>query len=290
MPLRDPHAGICEIALSLPRFWIEPAIASLCFGLWTHCFRAAEGHYALLWRSWLKPPHLMLSLLVYWAGVCIWVAVVPPPPSIPHGCPSDAESSLQLAIEVCAGIIAYDFIFFWIHLSMHAMPRTIGWMTNHTRHHELDATVLNGHAVHVSAGRVVHHSFVDGRGQHHGAATHAVRVGKKQAGEVDTQRRGDVLIDGSTYKCCHSKDSSTLICGCSRSPSASYPPWPSLPTIFWLPRLCSPLIPEMAFRLPLEIKQHCFEEAASDPSSAVAEDLYRGLHRSQQAVMLRGGL
>jgi len=154
----------CVWLTSLGAWWIEPAIASFAFALWTHIFRAAEGGYHKLWGSMNKPPHLLLSLFVYWAGILVWIELVPPPPQIPHGCPSDVWGALRLLAEVCAGIVAYDFTFFWLHLAMHTMPRTVGRATNHARHHELDGSPGNvtHHEPWETCGRVVHHSLADG--------------------------------------------------------------------------------------------------------------------------------
>ena len=155
--------GRCEALLTTAvSWWVEPAIASASFALWTNLFSAAEAPDSFARRLW-KPPYSktcsgFASLLVYWFGVAGWVAVVPPPHGVEHGCPGDARGLLWLCAEVASGIVAYDFLFFWVHLSMHVVPR-LGWLAGHGRHHQFDAAGAPGE---VSCHRVVHHSLVDG--------------------------------------------------------------------------------------------------------------------------------
>ena len=56
--------------------------------------------------------------------------------------------------------MAYDFLFFWLHLAMHCWP-WFGRLLDHARHHDRDDT---GGSVQAqgSAFRTVRHSFVDG--------------------------------------------------------------------------------------------------------------------------------
>lgn len=47
----------------------------------------------------------------------------------------------RLSLEVGFGILAYDFVFYWIHLFMHIFPRL---PHGHSVHHELVEAVRHG--------------------------------------------------------------------------------------------------------------------------------------------------
>jgi hypothetical protein len=36
-----------------------------------------------------------------------------------------------------AGLVAYDFVFFWLHVGMHLLPR-VGRAVGHSQHHDFD--------------------------------------------------------------------------------------------------------------------------------------------------------
>jgi len=36
-----------------------------------------------------------------------------------------------------AGLVAYDFVFFWLHMGMHLLPR-VGRAVGHSQHHDFD--------------------------------------------------------------------------------------------------------------------------------------------------------
>lgn len=157
--------GYCEALLSSePMSWwgVEPTIAIVSFAIWMQLFRSFEVHDTLKQRM-LNPPYHFLrsgisSILVYWIGVAIWVASVPPPVGIRTGCVSDFGSVLRLIAECTSGLVAYDFLFYWIHLAMH-MSYHVGHLLGHGRHHEFDGT-LNSRLE--SSFRTTHHSIMDG--------------------------------------------------------------------------------------------------------------------------------
>ena len=142
-------------------WWVEPAIASASFALWMNLFRASEVKDDF--RKRLGPPYHFsisgfLSLMVYWIGVAGWVAVVPPPHEVQHGCPHSTREWLYMCAELAAGLVSYDFLFFWIHLALHTAPR-LGGLVGHARHHQFDGT---GDPKQESCHRTVNHSLVDG--------------------------------------------------------------------------------------------------------------------------------
>ena len=136
----------CEAWLSSPlaTWWaLEPAIASVSFGVWMNLFRNFEVKDGFQQRLLQRPFRFMSSgfaaLTIYWVGVAAWVSVVPQPKGGGTGCVSDMASGLQLCLEIAGGLVAYDFVFFWLHLGMHLFPR-LGWLLGHGRHHEFDGT------------------------------------------------------------------------------------------------------------------------------------------------------
>ena len=87
-----------------------------------------------------------------------------------------ALAAVRLITEVAFGVVAYDFIFFWLHLGMHRLPRVrrtlgrsdrplcrwlgralgaLGGLLRHGQHHSWRRTEL-------SAVKVLDHSLLDG--------------------------------------------------------------------------------------------------------------------------------
>ncbi|KAL1518971.1 hypothetical protein AB1Y20_003241 [Prymnesium parvum] len=155
----------CEALLSsAPAAWwgTEPTIAVLSFFVWMNLFRSREVKESFAQR-WLRPPYRFAlsgaaSIAIYWLGVALWVANVRAPEGVETGCVSGPASAFRLCIECASGLLGYDFIFFWLHLSMHVSPR-IGHLLGHGRHHELDGSAEKAIE---SSFRTTHHSIVDG--------------------------------------------------------------------------------------------------------------------------------
>ena len=158
-------ASTCESLLTSPiaTWWVvEPLIASGSFAAFMHLFRSGEVKERFKERLLKRDQRFLTSgvasLAVYWVGVAAWVAVVPPPVGVESGCVDDAWSLLQLCAQIVSGLVAYDFVFFWLHLGMHASPR-LGQLLGHARHHEYDGT---GDAKLESSFRTTHHGLIDG--------------------------------------------------------------------------------------------------------------------------------
>ena len=152
----------CDAAMAFAntRWWVEPLVATLAFAIFMKGFRMWEPGFwsgPEAWWLWRQAGPIqrstMLALLTYWVGVRLFVEIVPPVASVTTGCPHNLSNVLHLWTELAAGIVAYDWLFFWVHLAMHMCPATIGRLTRHARHHALN---------HASTFRTVHHSFVDG--------------------------------------------------------------------------------------------------------------------------------
>ena len=123
-----------KLAGLLRAWWVDPAIASLGFAtalaFWDHRERS-EG--CGVRESW---GNSHISLLIYWLFIFGWVNLVPPPPNIPDGCPTDLPSAAYLVLEIAVGIWAYDFLFFFVHWAMHAAH----FRMHHTHHRHHDVT------------------------------------------------------------------------------------------------------------------------------------------------------
>ena len=148
----------CDDLLStrLGRSWsLEPLVATLSFAAFMRLFRLYEEKRP---TSVFRPPFLFStrafgSLFVYWLGVAMWVCIVPRPVGAASGCPHSFGDYFHLAAEVAAGLISYDFLFFFVHLLMHHSARFGSW-TNHAQHHKFTHDE--------SSYRTVNHSLVDG--------------------------------------------------------------------------------------------------------------------------------
>jgi sterol desaturase/sphingolipid hydroxylase (fatty acid hydroxylase superfamily) len=134
-----------SLSSALRAWWLDPAVATLAFACAIDVYDRRE-------RSLGCPPRTGFSVgagVAYWAGIMLWVAVVPPPPVIPDGLPTCFREAAYLAVEVGAGIAGYDLIFFAMHVAMHALgART------HRVHHS--------HVADLRARDVLTHSLVDG--------------------------------------------------------------------------------------------------------------------------------
>ena len=159
MAITSPSdASVCTAFLSTATqhlgWTLEPLVASFAFLFFMRLFRQGEARAA----SIFKPPFHFTrrgigALVVYWLGVAIWVGIVPRVAGASDGCPRDLSKFVYLVAEVSSGIVAYDFLFFWVHVLMHT-SKTVSWLTSHQQHHR--------YADEETAYRTVNHSMVDG--------------------------------------------------------------------------------------------------------------------------------
>ncbi|CAK0873441.1 unnamed protein product [Prorocentrum cordatum] len=128
---------------ALRSWWLEPAVATLSFAVAIAIFDKRERDMGLGEEgriSTLRPGPdfvapgsvnmLFVAGVLYWAGICVWVRLVPAVEDIPDGWPDGFQGAVYLICEVCAGIWAYDFIFSFVHLAAHHL----GW-DSHQYHH-----------------------------------------------------------------------------------------------------------------------------------------------------------
>ena len=112
------------------RVWyFEPMIAVISFFIWIHIWWRAERVQGLsrinhIADAAINPiGYSILSVVAYSIGIYIWKLFVPPVAEyIPDGIPNTNTTttlfffdSWYLILEVSSGIVAYDFIFFFIH-------------------------------------------------------------------------------------------------------------------------------------------------------------------------------
>ena len=165
----------CEALVSSAPWWFEPALATAAFAGHMLLFRACELGYSLsevltemacgplrlaastAGVAGVAKPHVLTEHAfdaagAYWLGIMLWTAVVSPPHGAETGCPSDAPGLAAVVVELVAGLVLYDFVFFWLHLAMHAWP-SLGRALGHGTHHGRDFE---------GAFRTVNHSIADG--------------------------------------------------------------------------------------------------------------------------------
>jgi len=156
------HMACTRLLSECTQWWVEPLIASVSFTAWMNLFALfeKESSSAFVQRLLAVVQADMPVLCSYWAGVYAWIALVDPPAGVESGCPESPSDSLLLFAETAGGLVAYDFLFFWLHLAMHCWP-WFGRLLDHARHHDRDDTGASVQAQ-GSAFRTVRHSFVDG--------------------------------------------------------------------------------------------------------------------------------
>lgn len=96
----------------------------------------------------------LASFPVYLSGIALLHVVRAPKPL-----EAQPPSFSRLVGEVALGIWAYDFIFYWIHLSMHKWPQL---PLGHMVHHEASGKHGEGTATFLEPEHVVNHSLLDG--------------------------------------------------------------------------------------------------------------------------------
>lgn len=146
---------------------MEPLVATTSFFLFIHLYWWAERQEGVSRinniRDAAKQPmgYSFQSMFAYLFGIYVWKMFVPPVAlQIPDGVPSTLSELLYLTVEIVSGIVAYDFIFFFIHWSMHAIPFLRRF---HYHHHAMPESVGVFEAERrVEARDVIHHSLLDG--------------------------------------------------------------------------------------------------------------------------------
>ena len=139
--------------------WFDPAVASLGFAVSIAFYDWREQCEGLTHSRGAPLGPAFRALVAYWAGVSMWRRVVPPPPAIPDGLPTTLSASWSLLAEVAYGVWAYDFVFFFVHWAMHALPslRRI-----HHDHHAAGAQCTTAKHDGLRAKDVLTHSLLDG--------------------------------------------------------------------------------------------------------------------------------
>jgi len=125
---------------ALRAWWIDPGIATLSFAFAIMVYDREERKLGSKSREFLSAGSvttLFFAGVAYWVGVGLWVCTVPPPglhgTGIPDGAPATLREVVYLGLEVAAGVVAYDLLFFSIHLSMHSGVAAL-WSAHKTHH------------------------------------------------------------------------------------------------------------------------------------------------------------
>jgi sterol desaturase/sphingolipid hydroxylase (fatty acid hydroxylase superfamily) len=136
---------------------LEAFVAGSAFGFWIMMYRGFDQlkYFSQFRFSTDAPlplfrknaPNAWMPLFLYIALIRLYHWVYPKP-----AFGLESPTIERLLFEVAEGILYYDFIFFWIHLAMHKMPR-LAWLFGHNVHHDQEILCAN---------EVQHHSFVDG--------------------------------------------------------------------------------------------------------------------------------
>lgn len=136
----------------LRAWWVDPAVATLSFGLCIDYFDRQER------RQCNCAPREGLSGqagVLYWVFVTAWASFVPPPANIPDGVPSSPAAALYLLAEVVSGVVQYDALFYLLHWGMHAFG-----LRMHRLHHRYGGDARG--AREMRARDVLTHSLPDG--------------------------------------------------------------------------------------------------------------------------------
>ena len=140
-------------------WWFDPLVASISFLVFIHWYWYHERRLGLSnvkqlkWNVMNANSQPVKAGLGYWVGIYIWRIVVPAAGNnqLPDGIPSTLAQLPYLVLEVVAGIILYDAVFFWIHWAMHRVPILRQF---HHDHHDTSKGTLESRDV-------LRHSFVD---------------------------------------------------------------------------------------------------------------------------------
>lgn len=136
---------------------LEAYVAGLCFTIFIIFFRLLD-QFPTMNKHRLRPETKTIRLFLpdpnnSWRPLIMYILAIHifhyfypkplPDVTIPSAC--------RVGVELALGILAYDFLFFWLHYSMHVFP-TLSFV-NHKVHHT---------QVTLCSSEVQHHSFIDG--------------------------------------------------------------------------------------------------------------------------------
>mmetsp|Transcript_51482 Transcript_51482/g.95234 ORF Transcript_51482/g.95234 Transcript_51482/m.95234 type:complete len:254 (+) Transcript_51482:105-866(+) len=153
----------CEEAASI--WWLDPFIATASFATFINFFSFLEErhvkrpsgaeHSGLLYWLGLRPLSVVTPVagLAYWLGVYLWVCLVPPP-AASSGCDFSLSTMGRILVELVFGLLAYDALFFTIHVLEHRGPAAFRHSAHHMMHHAAGKDVRAMH--------VLQHSLLDG--------------------------------------------------------------------------------------------------------------------------------
>lgn len=144
----------------LRAWWFDPFIASLSFLGFINLYWFYELKCGLTkfdgYVEWdlrfLMTAHTK-SAIGYWIGIFLLGTIQGQTRTMEDGIPCCMSDLLYLTTEVVSGIVAYDFVFFFIHWAMHEVP-SLRFM--HAKHHDAESRQL------LECNDVLRHSLLDG--------------------------------------------------------------------------------------------------------------------------------
>ena len=140
-------------------WWFDPLVATVSFAVfinwyWYHERRLGLSSVQKLSFHTLDASSQPVKATIgYWIGVYLWRLFIPAAGNnqLPDGIPFSMHDVLYLVMEVVAGLVLYDAIFFFIHMAMHQIP----WLRKfHWDHHDISKGTLESRDV-------LRHSIVD---------------------------------------------------------------------------------------------------------------------------------
>ena len=163
-------------------WWFDPFVATLSFYVWIHIYWYYERRYGCCCSS-TSPRFTNASDITnffsiksqpfritfgYWVGISMLRCVIAAP-QLPDGIPTSIIDGLFLGFEVVTGVVAYDFVFFFLHLAMHEIPTLRKYHSTHHQHynsgdpcnHPDVASYSSKKKNHVESRDVLRHSLVD---------------------------------------------------------------------------------------------------------------------------------
>mmetsp|Transcript_20097 Transcript_20097/g.25995 ORF Transcript_20097/g.25995 Transcript_20097/m.25995 type:complete len:267 (-) Transcript_20097:1090-1890(-) len=143
----------CVPVSSILRYrWLEPMVATISFAIAINVWRLIESknHKSAISDIFdlRRSTRLLRAGTGYWLGIWLLSKVLPRA-SVEYSC-----NWLKICIDLLFSVLAYDFIFYWFHLSMHRFPK-FGAMISHSTHHGPGGKGIRAH-------HVLEHSIADG--------------------------------------------------------------------------------------------------------------------------------
>lgn len=146
------EANVAAFSFALWIFWYNLLDELAPLKRFRFVFRESSTAMPAFRRNMDHLRRVFLSMPAYLLFIAVFHLV-----KTPKAVEIEAPTAARMVSELVLGLVAYDFIFYWVHLAMHRMP----WLPHgHEVHHSLK--VDPDQHEYIEAEHVVHHSIVDG--------------------------------------------------------------------------------------------------------------------------------